>query len=43
VEVSEAFLDAVKVREDLDVSGELKEMELDSKGNLTPFAFSSDE
>lgn len=36
VEVSEGLLDAVKERDDLEIAGELRDMEFDSEGNLTP-------
>ena len=36
VEVSEGLLEAVKERDDLEIAGELKEMEFDFEGNLTP-------
>ena len=35
VEISEGLLDAAKEREELEITGELKEMEFDSEGNLT--------
>lgn len=38
VEVSEGLLDAVREREDLEIAGELKEMEFDSEGNLLSLA-----
>ena len=36
VEVSEGFLEAVKERDDLEIAGELREMQFDSHGNLRP-------
>ena len=36
VEVSEALLEAVKARDDLEIAGELREMEFDSEDNLVP-------
>jgi len=42
VEVSEALLEAVKERDDLEIMGEPKEMEFDSEDNLTPLIFASD-
>ena len=36
VEISEGLLDAAKERDDLELVGELKEMEFDSDGNLMP-------
>jgi len=37
VEVSESLLEAVKARDDLEIAGELKQMDFDSEGNLMPF------
>jgi len=36
VEVSESLLEAVKVRNDLEIAGELGEMKFDAEGNLLP-------
>ncbi len=36
VGISESLLDAAKERDELEVTGELKEMEFDSEGNLVP-------
>jgi hypothetical protein len=36
VEVSESLIEAVKSRDDLEIAGELREMEFDPKGNLIP-------
>ena len=37
VDISEKFVDAVKERDDLEILSELKEMQFDSDGNLSPF------
>jgi len=37
VEVSESLLEAVKARDDLEIAGELREMQFDSEDNLMPW------